>query len=311
LIDLRRICARDLDPVLEEEVAAWKEELSWDFEASAGLVRRFVDLHALTGGALVAAGKVIGYAYYVLEESKALVGGLYVRRQARSPALDRRLLDLVLREAMVNPTVRRIESQLMMAPLVPDHMLPFSQFVAIYERNFMRLRLLGVKLDPKPVRRPVRLEKWSDAHQEAAARLIAKAYEGHIDSRINDQYCSVAGARRLLSNIVQFPGCGTFFRPASYLAFEEPAGRLCGMSLASLVAQDSGHITQICVSPAGLHRTGIGRELMRQSLKALLEFGCQDATLAVTAANRDAMALYEHLGFSVARRFSAYVWEGF
>ena len=108
LIDLRRISARDLDPVLDEEIAAWKEELSWDFEASAGLVRRFVDLHALTGGALAAGGKVIGYAYYVLEESKVLVGGLYVRRQARSPALDRQLLDLVLREAMVNPSVRRI-----------------------------------------------------------------------------------------------------------------------------------------------------------------------------------------------------------
>jgi len=310
-MDLRRISARDLHPVLEEEVAAWKQELSWDFEASAELVRRFVDLHALTGCALVSGGKVIGYAYYVLEDSKALVGGLYVRRQARSPALDRQLLDLVLREAMVNPSVRRIESQLMMAPLVPDHMLPFSQFATIFERNFMRLDLRSAKLDPRPLRRSVHFEKWSDAYQEAAARLVAKAYEGHIDSRINDQYCSVAGARRLLSNIVQFPGCGTFFRPASYLAFEEPSGRLCGISLASLVARDSGHITQICVSPAELHRTGIGRELMRQSLTALLEFGCQDATLAVTAANADAMVLYEHLGFSVARRFSAYVWAGF
>ena len=42
LIDLRRLSARDLEPLLEEETAAWREELDWDFEKSADLVRRFV-----------------------------------------------------------------------------------------------------------------------------------------------------------------------------------------------------------------------------------------------------------------------------
>ena len=62
--------------------------------------------------------------------------------------------------------------------------------------------------------------RWSDHYQDAAASLISAAYSGHVDSRINDQYRSTAGARRFLYNIVQYPGCGTFYRPASYAAFE-------------------------------------------------------------------------------------------
>jgi ribosomal protein S18 acetylase RimI-like enzyme len=33
--------------------------------------------------------------------------------------------------------------------------------------------------------------------------------------------------------------------------------------------------------------------------------------LTVTAANEDAVELYERVGFETIRRFSAFVWEGF
>ena len=141
------------------------------------------------------------------------------------------------------------------------------------------------------------------------ALLIASAYTGHIDSRINDQYRTSAGARRFLHNIVQYPGCGAFYRPASFAAFEAVSGNLCGISLASLVAPVCGHITQICVSPA-MRGTGIGHALLRHSLTTLRDIGCRSASLTVTAANDDAVKLYERVGFHTVRRFSAYVWEG-
>ena len=53
VMDLRRISARQMDPLLEEERAEWAELLEWDFEKSADLVRRFVDMHALNGFALL------------------------------------------------------------------------------------------------------------------------------------------------------------------------------------------------------------------------------------------------------------------
>ena len=47
IVDLRRLSARELEPLLEEETATWRDELEWDFVKSADLVRRFVDLRAL------------------------------------------------------------------------------------------------------------------------------------------------------------------------------------------------------------------------------------------------------------------------
>jgi len=113
---------------------------------------------------------------------------------------------------------------------------PYADYLSVYERNFMRLDLGRAALAEGNVRRPMYMEKWSDHYQEAAAQAIAAAYVGHIDSRINDQYRSGGGARRFLYNITQSPGCGVFFRPASYVALEAVSGRLCGLSLTSLVA---------------------------------------------------------------------------
>jgi ribosomal protein S18 acetylase RimI-like enzyme len=39
--------------------------------------------------------------------------------------------------------------------------------------------------------------------------------------------------------------------------------------------------------------------------------GCRKASLTVTAANTDAILVYERMGFHKTRVFSAYVWEGF
>ena len=251
IVDLRRLAPRDLEPLLEEESAEWLEKIEWDFRKSAELVRRFVDLRALSGYALLEDGAVAGYVYYVLEETKGLVGDLYVRPALRTAERENRLLGAALEAMTAAGSVRphRIAAHDADAspPPVPCRSLPNAQ---AYRRNFMRIDLGGAALAEGRVRRPMYLEKWSDHYQEPAAQLIAAAYAGHIDSRINDQYRSTAGARRFLYNIVQYPGCGTFFRPASSVALEAASGRLCGISLASLVAPECGHITQICVSPA-------------------------------------------------------------
>ena len=60
IVDLRLVAAADLDPVLEEEVAVWHDDLEWDFAKSAQLARRFVGVHALSGRVLVVDGRVAG-----------------------------------------------------------------------------------------------------------------------------------------------------------------------------------------------------------------------------------------------------------
>jgi ribosomal protein S18 acetylase RimI-like enzyme len=310
LVDLRTLNARDLEPLLTEEICAWRDELEWQFDQSASLVRRFVDLRALHGSALLDHGVPTGYLYYVIEENKALIGDLYLRRSYRTVERENLLLGSAVEAIAQNRQINRIESQLLMLAHDPTRQLPFASYATSYDRNFMRAALAEADLGEGRLRHRVRIERWNDQHHEAAAHLIAAAYANHIDSRINDQYRSVMGARRFLFNIVQFPGCGVFFRPASFAAFDAENGRLCGVSLASLVAPESGHITQICVLPE-LHGVGLGHELLRKSLATFRDAGCASASLTVTSENRNAVTLYERVGFRTVRRFSAYAWDGF
>jgi len=311
LVDLRHLRSDDLNPLLAEEVDTWRDLLDWDFGKSADLVRRFIDLRSLNGFALVEGREALGYAYYVLEEHKGLIGDLFLREGFRTVENENRLLECILDSLMGAAHLARIESQLMMAHSAGPR--PMSRYLSEFERNFMMLDLerasLGPPRRPPPTGR-VYFEQWSEHYQEPAAQLIATAYLGHVDSRINDQYRSVPGARRFLFNIVQYPGCGAFFKPASVAAFDRATGRICGICLVSLVLPHCGHITQICVAP-WVHGAGVGYELLRQSLQALRAAGCRRTSLTVTASNRDAIDLYEGVGFNTIRKFSAYVWEGF
>ena len=79
LIDLRRISAAELSPLLLEETVEWLRELAWDFGQSADLIRRFIDLKALDGCVLLDRGELVGYGYSVIEDHKGLIGDVYVR----------------------------------------------------------------------------------------------------------------------------------------------------------------------------------------------------------------------------------------
>jgi ribosomal protein S18 acetylase RimI-like enzyme len=309
VVELRHLRGGDLDLLLEEETQSWRDTLDWDFRGSANLVRRFLEIQALNGYALLINGYPVGYCYYVAEERKGLIGDLYVLKDYLNVENEERLLTAVVEGLMKTPLIRRIESQLMMLRTGPAITLPQPKYVRTFVRNFMEIEgeLAGHLPERRPSQ-PVLFDSWSERKQDEAATLIASAYQGHIDSEINDQYRSPAGARRFLMNIVQFPGCGSFFQPASFIAIEPGSGRLAGICLASLVQADVGHVTQVCVSKAA-RGTGVGYELIRRSLESLARHGCRKVTLTVTASNAEAIGLYERMGFRKTRNFVAYVWD--
>jgi ribosomal protein S18 acetylase RimI-like enzyme len=309
LADLRDVRASELGSTLAEETAEWRERLDWDFQPSADLVERFVGQQALSGFALLEGGQVVGYSYYVHDNQKGLIGDLYVRKAWRKSELEYQLLDAVVRALRRAPLVTRIETQLILLGSARPRPQVLDSHMSVFDRNFMRIELEKAG-ELKPVEPPVVIEQWSEQRQEAAAHLIPRTYAGHQDSEINDQYRSVGGARRFLHNIIQYPGCGAFFRPGSYVALDRGSAETIGISLASLVAPDVGHITQVCVAPD--HQGArIGYEMLRRSLTALRRAGCRKATLTVTAANRGAVGLYERMGFEIVHRFWAFVWQGF
>ncbi len=308
VVELRRIAADRLDPLLEEEIRTWRTDLDWDFHQSADLVRRFVHMQALSGFALMLNGVVAGYAYFVCEEGKGLIGDLYLLREHRNILNENVLMEASLNAIWRTPGVKRVEAQLMMLSSPLDRILPQPQAFRCFPRHFMVAPLApAVQLAPKR-QAGISIARWTHNRHEATARLIANAYQGHLDGQINDQYRTAAGARRFLTNIVQYPGCGTFFPPASYAAMSTSGDELRGVSLASLVAADVGHITQVCVAKS--HQgTGLGYELVRQSLLALIAHGCRMVSLTVTSSNENAVRLYQRMGFTTLRDFAAYIWE--
>jgi ribosomal protein S18 acetylase RimI-like enzyme len=309
--DLRQVPASDLDRLLEEEARLWDAEYSWDFRPSADLVRRFVQMQSLSGYALRQGHELIGYGYQVFEDRKGLIGDFYVRPGPNSTSESMLLLGAIVQNLMRTPGVRRIESQLLLARVPTDLALPFDRYALRHDRKFMMVGSEAIRrLSPQPISFQAKLVPWSDRYQEDAAHLISAAYRGHVDSEINDQYRTIPGARRFLTNIVKYPGCGRFSPSASIVAIDEGSGRVCGMCLASLVSANSGHVTQICTLP-GVRGSRLGYELLRRCLIEIINQGCTMVSLTVTCSNVEAIRLYESVGFLQHSTFPALVWEDF
>jgi ribosomal protein S18 acetylase RimI-like enzyme len=310
IVDLRNLGPRELDVLLLEETVEWQERLDWDFAPSADLIRQFMATRALNGCALVDRGEVIGYAYTVLEDRKGLIGDLYVRSGWRGPDTELQLFRVLLNGLGATSVVHRIESQLMLVePATALALRHERPAVKVYERLLMKLDATAAQAMPqRQDAGRFHIERWADHLHESAASAIALAYNGHIDSQINDQYRSLAGARRFLYNIVQFPGCGIFYKPGSFIAFDTRTGWVAGIVLVSFVSADVGHITQLCVTPQ-VKGAGLGYELLRQAILALQARGARRISLTVTAGNSEAIHLYQRCGFGEVRRFFAYVWD--
>jgi ribosomal protein S18 acetylase RimI-like enzyme len=323
VLDLRHFSAATMRPLLEAESRVWSERLHWDYRGSADLLLQYLDSRVLPGYVAVENGRVTGYVFCVYEGHKAVIGDVFALETLASPwevreELLRRLLEMLRH----SPGVTRVESQLLLHPH-GSHQQVFEEVgFEVHERIFMEWQL-----DPDPLTRRLAwmtrdggsadeyiptpgmdVRRWSENDFAAAARLIASAYEGHQDSHINEQYRTAQGSQRFLHNIVRFPGCGYFDADASRVLVARVSGELVGLLLCSRVREDVGHVTQICVGHAYRGR-GFGKVLIRECARNLTKRGFSMLTLTVTASNRNAVSLYERLGFRGTHQFDAMVWD--
>ncbi|MBZ5503434.1 MAG: GNAT family N-acetyltransferase [Acidobacteriia bacterium] len=307
IIDLRQTHSRSLEDLFQEESRYWREELHWDYRPSIELIRKFIDARALGGYAVAQNSHLTGYGFYVLEDHKGLIGGLFVSPHPAQAHVTQTLLAELMGALRATPGLDRIEAQLMPFGTELDSAF-LSQYFRLYTRQFMLLPLAEAKLRGAPLSAGLRLEPWTDRAFDAAARLIHLAYADHVDSQINDQYCSEAGGLRFLRNIVLLPGCGQFLPEASFVVRTATGEGPIAMILTSTVAERVGHTTQVCILP-GYQGHGIGRHLMEQSILALRRRHYERLSLTVTSSNRRAVELYEKLGFRTIKTFAAGVWQ--
>jgi ribosomal protein S18 acetylase RimI-like enzyme len=312
ILDLRHFSSVDLRPLLEEEIQLWARLLSWDYSASAEMILRYVDAKILPGYAAVDRGRIFGYAFFVYEGSKGVIGDLFVaggQSMDNPNEVETKLLTHVIETLQQSPGIHRIEAQL----LVHEAGAVARPFV---EQGFQRhARLFMVLPLGDPAKREAHLDeeieirRWSEQDYQAAASVITTSYRGHVDSEINDQYRTLSGSLRFLNNIVRFPGCGTFDPDASFVAVHKHARTLVGLILCSRVRHDVGHVTQVCVLP-DYRRHGTGESLMAATMANLRQRNFSMLSLTVTEANDRAVELYKHLGFETKRVFDAFMWEG-
>lgn len=306
IVDLRQISSRQLEPLLAEESQLWRDELRWDYRPSLNLIKKFVDARSLNGCAILEGGRILGYSFYVVEDRKALIGGLHVSTQAPQELLARQLLASMVETLRAIPGIERIEAQLIPFGFSFDSTLSELGF-RVYPRQFMLLELDRAKLPDTQPSSGLLLERWDDRHFSACARLIQLAYANHTDGEINDQYRSEAGALKFLKNIVILPGCGQFLAPASFVLRAPHNHELLGVALTSTVAPLTGHTTQICVMP-GYQKHGLGLRLLSATIAALRERSYTALSLTVTSSNQNAVRLYERIGFATSKKFTAGVW---
>jgi len=106
--------------------------------------------------------------------------------------------------------------------------------------------------------------------------------------------------------------------PATFIVAEEN-GEVVGYTMCrietgvpsfrALGIAKKGHVISIAVLPDH-QREGIGYELMREAMQAMVNYKAKECYLEVRASNVPAVNLYKKMGFEIAKRMMGYYADG-
>jgi ribosomal protein S18 acetylase RimI-like enzyme len=313
ILDLRHFNAKQLRQLLDQEAAVWFRRLRWDYRASTDLLLQYLDSRILPGFVALDRGRVCGYTFCVYEGHKAVIGDLYASSEHPAPLdVSQSLAHHIFETLNASPDIDRIEAQLLLfdsgvlAPVF-SNLNPNRPNFSAFPRLFLERNLTpNIQAPPPPIPADLELVVWNANFYNPSAELIQRAYQGHIDSAINDQYRSLAGSLRFLHNVVRFPGCGTFDAQSSWVLRDRKTHALAAIILCSRVAPNVAHVTQLCVAPAFRGRR-LGQLLLHLCMARVTQNRYTALTLTVTEANTAATSLYAAAGFTTRHQFDALV----
>lgn len=299
---LGELSSRDLRPLLQEEVAHWGRELSWDYSDVCSAVASGLDRRALVGQVIQDGTRPVAYSYYMLDSGRAIVGSVFATVSQRGRGLEEELLDAVLAAAQRGRGNDRVECQtLFSTSRAADERFTRAGFSS-RGRHYL-VRPLEQPLPAADGRWRLRALRREDI--PGVARVIHRSHEGSVDAALNLTYATPSHCRSFVETLVLRAGCGRFDPEASFVA--EVDGATVGALLASHLSRSNGHVCQVSVLPE-VHGRGLGFALMAACLRAFRQQGLATASLSVTVDNTRAYRLYEQLGFRLHRPFAAHAW---
>lgn len=304
---LQDVDPQKMDCLFSEELQAWDEQFGWDYRPALQLVLRLIRSKTLPGFVLLNdQRKPVGYAYYVIDSEVAFIGNVFVRAEQADLTSYRTLLGSTMDSIQEAGTVERIESQVFAFnyPLRP--LFEEFGFQAI-QRFFLRRPISTDPLEALIDSQEFDILAWDGSYTNAVGEVISDSYLDSQDARICRDYQSLEGCIRFVRNLILNPACGRFC-PETTLLAKDRGDRLCGVLLASRIQASTGMIPQLSIR-RDCQRKGLGRLLLSYYFRAAARNGIRVATLSVSADNTRALSLYRGMGFTLARKFYAYVKE--
>lgn len=281
----------DIVPLVDAEARAWRDRLHWHVAESWRVIEPARQSGRLPG--LVASdssGRTRGWTAFLRHQ-----GHLQVMAVAAPDARTAgRLVDGILASAEARTSQSTIVCARAATPGLGEVLRDRGFDVDEYRYLEATLPSGGANA-PAPVAQP-----W-DRHDEAMARLCARAYAGAPGVRAFAPGGTLPEWQGYIASLVQSAGCGWFLPESSFVvaaAGDDAPGR--GRDLqAGIMLTDLGpgtaHVAQMAVDPA-CRRRGLGRRLLGQAL-ATASVWYERVTLLVSSRNTAAVDLYASAGF--------------
>src|SRR6266481_6981018 len=178
ILDLRHFNAQHLRGLLDYETLVWGRLMSWDYRPSAEMILRYIESKILPGYAAVEYGRVGGYAFFVYEGSKGVIGDLFADTSIRIPGdtVERRLAMHVIDTLQQSPGIHRIEAQLLPHDSGALSAIFLDEGFRQFPRLFMVLPLansVGMQVHPAA---DIEFRRWGEQDFQPTAVVITNAY---------------------------------------------------------------------------------------------------------------------------------------
>ena len=172
--------------------------------------------------------------------------------------------------------------------------------VQYFKRYRMEIRLEETPLPLAVLPEGYYWQEWNESDVERHALTKFRSFRDELDSEVFACLGEYYGCLRLMSDIAKQEN---FLAPATWLVCCGSTNHLpqdCGTIQGIGVSDQFGSIQNIGVVPE--HRgLGLGRALVLKSLEGFGLARVKRVVLEVTASNRNAIELYQSLGFRIIR----------